>query len=60
MNSMTGQSLIAMAKVGPQGGNPMKLLQNALVKGGVSRDPRSMVKEGFRSDFSNPARKKGA
>ena len=59
MQSVTGQSLIAMAKVGPQAPNPMTMFQNAAVKAGVSRDPRSMISEGYRSDFSNPARKKG-
>jgi hypothetical protein len=59
MQSMTGQNLIAMAKIGPQGPNPMTTFQNAAVKAGVSRDPRSMIKEGYRTDFTNPARKSG-
>ena len=58
LKSMTGQSLLAMAKVGPQAGfNVMTDLQNKIVKGGISRDPRSMIREGFRTDFHNPARK---
>jgi hypothetical protein len=57
MQSVTGQSLIAMAKVGPQAPNPMTMFQNAAVKAGVSRDPRSMISEGYRTEFSNPARK---
>jgi predicted DNA-binding WGR domain protein len=59
MQSMTGKSLIEMAKVGPQGQNPMTQFQNAAVKAKVSRDPRSMISEGYRADMSNPARKRG-
>jgi hypothetical protein len=60
LKSMTGQSLLAMAKVGPQAGfNAMTDLQNKMAKGGISRDPRSMIREGFRTDFHNPARKRG-
>jgi hypothetical protein len=60
IKSMTGQSLLAMAKVGPQAGfNAMTDLQNKIVKGGISRDPRTMIKEGYRTDFNNPARKRG-
>jgi len=59
LQSMTGQSLIQMAKVGPQGPNPMTQFQNAAVKAKVSRDPRSMISEGYRSDMNNPARKRG-
>lgn len=61
MQSMTGRSLIQMAKVGPQAPNPMSLFHNQAVKAGISRDPRSMVNEivaGVAAD--NPARKKGA
>jgi hypothetical protein len=59
MTSMTGQSLIQMAKIGPQGPNPMTQFQNAAVKAKVSRDPRSMINEGYRADMNNPARKRG-
>jgi len=58
VQSMTGQSLIAMAKVGPQAPNPMTMFHNNAVKAGISRDPRSMVNEivaGVAAD--NPARK---
>lgn len=57
MNSMTGQSLIAMAKVGPGAVDPIGALHSLARKGKVSKHPSSMVKEGYRSDMSNPARK---
>lgn len=58
ITSMTGQSLIQMAKVGPQGGvDPIKALHDHARKSGISSHPAAMVKEGFRADFANPARK---
>jgi len=60
MASMTGQSLIQMAKVGPQATiDPIRDLHDRARRGGVSRHPSSMVKEGFKSDMHNPARKQG-
>src|SRR5215469_8769090 len=55
MTSATGHSLIQMAKVGPQGPNPMTMFHNAAVKNKISRDPRSMISEGYRADFTNSA-----
>jgi len=57
LTSMTGQSLIAMAKAGPPSIDPIGALQTQLKRSNVSRSPASMVKEGYRSEFVNPARK---
>ncbi len=57
MQSMTGQSLIQMAKVGPQATDPIAALHGLAKKGNISRHPSSMISEGYRADMSNPARK---
>lgn len=58
MQSMTGQSMIAMAKVGPQGVDPMAMLHQG-VKSGKVPTPKQMMRVEARSDFENPARKAG-
>ena len=59
MNSVTGQQMLAMTKVGPSGVDPISALHQGLKRGKVSRHPSSMVNEGFASDMKNPARKAG-
>ena len=57
LTSMTGQSMIAMAKAGPAGVDPISALQGQLKRSNVSRSPASMVKEGYATPFVNPAKK---
>jgi hypothetical protein len=57
LTSMTGQSLIAMAKAGPASVDPIAALQGQLKRSGVPASPAAMVKEGARTTFVNPARK---
>lgn len=56
LTSVTGQSMIQMAKVGPQATDPISLLQQG-VKGGKIPTPQQMMRVEARSDFQNPARK---
>ena len=57
MQSMTGNSLIQMAKVGPQGHDPMAML-HAGVKGGRVPRPEHMMRKVAAVPMENPARKK--
>lgn len=56
LTSMTGQSMIAMAKVGPQAVDPMAMLHSGVKKGTIP-SPQQMMRIEGRSDFQNPARK---
>jgi len=56
MSSMTGQSMIAMSKVGPQGYDPMALLHKG-VKSGKVPTPQQMMRIEASDVFVNPARK---
>lgn len=58
LNSMTGQSMIAMAKVGPQSVDPIAMLHSG-VKSGKIPTLRQMTKIEARGDAPNPARKAG-
>jgi hypothetical protein len=53
LQSVTGQSLIAMAKSGPSGVDPLAALHKQARKGPTS----DMVSEGWSSSMNNPARK---
>ncbi len=57
LGSVTGQSMIAMAKQGPQGADPLKML-HAGVKAGKIPTPQQMMRIEGKHDFENPARKK--
>jgi hypothetical protein len=59
LNSVTGQSMIANAKVGPQGPNPIAMLHDR-AKGRVAASTTSMLKSGSKmAPFENTARKPG-
>jgi len=58
LGSVTGQSLIAMAKAGPASVDPIGALQGQLKRSNVSRSPASMVKGGYATPFVNPAKTK--
>ena len=60
LSSMTGQSLIQMAKVGPASVDPIGALHNLARKGNINKHPSSMIREGYRADMQNPARKPNA
>ena len=57
MQSMTGSSLIQMAKVGPQGHDPMAMLHSG-VKGGKVPRPEQMMRKIASAPMDNPARKR--
>jgi hypothetical protein len=56
LGSITGQSMIAMAKQGPQGADPLAMLHQG-VKAGKIPSPQQMMRIEGRHDFENPARK---
>ena len=56
MQSMTGQSLIQMAKVGPQGHDPMTMLHDGVKRGRIP-SLQQMARIEARADMDNPARK---
>lgn len=55
MGSATGQSMIQMAKVGPQGPDPMAMLHSRAKRPGSRTS--DMISEGYRASMDNPARK---
>lgn len=57
LTSMTGQSLIAMAKQGPAAVDPIAALQGQLKRSGIPSHPSTMINQGARTEFVNPARK---
>ncbi len=57
VQSMTGSSLIQMAKVGPQGHDPMAML-HAGVKSGKVPKPEHMMRKVAAVPMENPARRK--
>ncbi len=56
ITSMTGQSLIAMAKQGPSAVDPMAMLHQGVKKGKIPT-PQQMMRIEARADIDNPARK---